>query len=174
MVIREKLSSLSCNNNKSSTVCQVCPRAKLHGQPFSVSNPRSLHPFELLHVNIWGAYNGFQYFLTIVDDCSRATWVHLLSHKSNAFPMLQASIVQMKTQFGAIVKVIRSDNGLEFQGSTALDFYAKKGIIHHTSCVGRPQQNGIVERKHKHLLEVARSLMIQAGLPLEYWRDSVC
>ena len=98
----------------------------------------------MLHVDIWGGYkcktyNGFQYFLTIVDDYSRATWVHLLSHKSNAFSMLQTFIVQIETQFRAIVKMIRSDNGLEFQDTTALDFYAKRGIIHQTSCVKRPQ-----------------------------------
>jgi len=79
----------------------------------------------------------------------------------------------METQFGAIGKLIRSDNGLEFQDSNALQFYTNKGIIHQTSCVERPQQNGIVERKHKHLLEVVRALMIQAGLSLRFWRDSI-
>ena len=53
--------------------------------------------------------------------------------------MLQTFIVQIETQFRAIVKMIRSDNGLEFQDTTALDFYAKRGIIHQTSCVERPQ-----------------------------------
>ena len=108
-----------------------------------------------------------------MDDYSRATWVHLLSHKSNAFPILQAFVLQMKTQFSAVVKIIRSDNGLEFQDTAALQFYKDKGIIHQNSCVETPQQNGIVERKHKHLLEVARALMIQSGLPLKYWGDSV-
>jgi len=54
--------------------------------------------FELIHVDIWGpyphkTYNVFQYFLTIVDDYSRATWVHLMAHKSNAFPLLKAFII---------------------------------------------------------------------------------
>lgn len=168
----------SCNNVKQTVSCQVCPRAKLHRQPFPLSMNKALKKFEVLHVDLWGpykchTYSGFQYFLTVVDDCSRAMWVHLLSHKSNAFPMLQAFILQIEKQFDTAVKIIRSDNGLEFQDTSALQFYKEKGIIHQTSCVERPQQNGIVERKHKHVLEVARALMIQSGLPLKFWGDGV-
>ena len=68
----------------------------------------------------------------------------------------------VETQFGVSIKSIRLDDGLEFQDIAALYFYASKGIIHQKSCVDTSQQNEIVEMKHKHLLEVARALMIQA------------
>jgi len=57
----------------------------------------------------------------------------LLAHKSNAFPLLKAFVVFVENQFGVTVKVIRSDNGLEFKEQAALTFYRDKGILHQTS-----------------------------------------
>ena len=64
----------------------------------------------------------------------------------------------VKTQFGANVKVIRSDNGSEFTSGSMKKFYGEHGIIHQTSCVDTPQQNGRVERKHPHVLNVGGSV----------------
>ena len=105
----------------------------MHRSPFPLSNNRAGSLFELLHVDIWGphhihTYNGCKFFLTIVDDFSRATWVHLLSHKSNATSLLQAFIVFVEKQSDAKVKVVRSDNGLEFHSRPIQEFYTAKGI----------------------------------------------
>ena len=69
-------------------------------------------------------------------------------------------------QFETTIKIIRSDNETEF---FMTNFFVNKGIVHQTLCVNTPQQNGIVERKHGHLLNVARALMIQSHLPKIYW-----
>lgn len=66
---------------------------------------------------------------------------------------------------------MRSDNGLEF--TSLRHYYATKGIIHQTSCVDTPQQNGRVERKHQHILNVARALRFQANLPIDFWGECV-
>jgi hypothetical protein len=65
-----------------------------------------------------------------------------------------------------VIKIIRSDDGLEF---VMPSFFKTKGIIHQTSCVETPQENGIVERKHQHILNIAWSLMFQSHLPICFW-----
>jgi transposase InsO family protein len=74
----------------------------------------------------------------------------------------------VQNQFNCNVKQIRTDNGTEFMSNTMQSYFYLKGIIHQRSCVDTPQQNGIVERKHRHLLEVARALRFQANLPISF------
>lgn len=74
---------------------------------------------------------------------------------------------------GKHIKHLRSDNGLEFLGDPCSEFLTSKGISQQTSCNDRPQENGVVERKHRHLLEISRALRFQSGLPLTFWGDCV-
>jgi len=64
------------------------------------------------------------------------------------------------------VKIVRSNNGTEF--TCLKDYFLENGVIFQTSCVGTPQQNGRVERKHQHILNVARALRFQGGLPIDF------
>ncbi|RVW74918.1 Retrovirus-related Pol polyprotein from transposon TNT 1-94 [Vitis vinifera] len=56
---------------------------------------------------------------------------------------------------------------------TVGEFLAQEGIVHLSSCVDTPQQNEIVERKNRHLLEVARSLMFSMNVPKLFWGQAV-
>ncbi|GJV79312.1 putative RNA-directed DNA polymerase [Tanacetum coccineum] len=71
------------------------------------------------------------------------------------------------------VKIFRSDNGTEFINQSMDKFCKEKGILYQTSCPYTPQQNGVAERKHRHLLNVARALMFQGGIPLNMWSECV-
>ena len=136
---------------------------------FSISVIKTKTIFEIIHIDTCGpyknaTYNGFKYFLTIVDDYSRATWTYLLSTKINAFSMLKQFIFMVQRQFNNKVKPIRSDNALELgKGTIASKF------LHQTSCISTPQQNGIVERKHRRILETSRTLLFQSNVPISYW-----
>jgi hypothetical protein len=143
--------------------------------PFNINNNKALHCYDLLHIDIWGpistsSIHGHSYFLTIVDDCSKFTWVVLMKHKSETRQKIIDFITLNENQHKTTVKVIRSDDGPEF---IMPKFYASKGIIHQTSCVETPQQNARVERKHQHILNIARALLFQAHLPKTFWSYAV-
>ena len=149
--------SQSCDD-----ICTVCPLAKQKRLPFPTHNEISKFPFDLIHIDVWGPYSivthdGYRYFLTIVDDATRSTWVFLLKSKSDVIPILLSFHVMIKTQFYACIKIIRSNNAPEFNMP---DFFSAHGILHQRSCAYTPQQNSVVERKHQHILSIARALKI--------------
>ena len=174
----KKLKLIGCikdDVDESVCVCLTCPMAKFTKLPYNLSESMATEPFNLVHIDIWGPYrvttrNKHRYFLTLVDDYTRATWVYLLKLKSESLDVVK---MFAKNHFGKSIKVIRSDNALEFDDGPCREYFAQEGIIHQTSCVDRPQQNGRAERKHRNVLEMSRALRMQACLPLSYWGDCV-
>ena len=157
-------------NNKD-FVCNTCHYTKHKKLPFSSSISHASHIFDLLHMDIWGpcsktSMHGHKYFLTIADDHSRFTWIHLMHTKAETRDIIISFIASIETQYNRKVKTIRSDNGSEFLMPS---FYASKGIMHQATCVETPEQNGIAERKHQHLLNVTCALLFQANLPSSSW-----
>ena len=116
---------------------------------------------------------GAHYFLIVVDDANRATWVYLMRGRRETSTLLKSFVTMIKTQFGKTVKVVRSDNGSKFTFEPMLQYYAMNGMLHQTSCVGTPQQNGRVECKDRNILNVARALRFQADLPIQFWGECV-
>ena len=98
------------------------------------------------------SYDGFKYFLTLVDCFTRNTWLYLLPTKADIKHNIESFANLVENQFNCKIKILHSDNGGEFHMKYI--FHTKR-IIHQTSCVETPQQNGIVERKHQYLLNVA-------------------
>lgn len=90
----------------------------------------------------------------------------MMKTKSEVAPAIQSFVELIATQFGKKIKMIRTDNGLKFQ---LPQFYSARGIIHQRSCVETPQQNGRVERRHQHLLNIARSLLFHFHAPKTLW-----
>ncbi|KAK3012143.1 hypothetical protein RJ639_012142 [Escallonia herrerae] len=158
--------------------CDACCKARQTRLPFPHSKNKSIHNFDLVHCDIWGPYrtkshSRSHYFLTIVDDHSRATWVFLMKCKSETRHYILMFFNWVKTQFNIRIKVFRTDNGLEFGHHELLHHYFENGMDRQTSCTDTPQQNGVVERKHRHLFEVARALRFQAKLPVRFWGECV-
>jgi transposase InsO family protein len=117
----------------------------------------------MLHVNFFGpiAYisiGGNKYGLVIIDDYSRFTWVFFLHGKSEIQEMLKKFLKRAQNEFDAKVKKIRSDNGSKFKNTQVEDYLDQEGIKHEFSAPYIPQQNGVVERKNRTLIESARTM----------------
>ena len=113
---------------------------------------------------------GYKYFPTIVDDHTRVTWLYLLRSKDEVLTVFPEFLQMIETQYKSVVKGVRPDNAPELRFT---ELFKRKRIIPYHSCADTPEQNSVVERKHQHILNVARSLMFQSQVPLEYWGDCV-
>lgn len=157
--------------------CEICPMAQQNKLPFPISSITSKDCFELLYIDTWGpyktpTYKGERYFLSIADDFSRGIYTFFLSTKSNAFSALKTFLALVERQFATKVKIIRSNNAYELgTGNLQSKYFSSKGIMHQTSCTTASQQNGAVERNHKHRLETCRALVYQSHLPKKFWGD---
>ncbi|CAH9090143.1 unnamed protein product [Cuscuta epithymum] len=163
---------------RTNNFCDPCIRAKQTRLPFPTSTIKTTRCFELIHCDIWGPYrcdsiSGARYFLSIVDDFTRGVWVYLMKNKSEVSQLLIQFCNMIYTQFEQKVKRVRADNGVEFQTNNLIDYYGRTGILLETSCTDTPQQNGVVERKHRHILEIARALRFQSGLPIDFWGECI-
>lgn len=76
-------------------------------------------------------------------------------------------------QFGVKVQTLRSDNGTESFNIICSNLLSSLGFVHQSSCAYTPQQNGVVERKHRHIINTARALRFHSEMPIKYWGHCV-
>lgn len=128
----------------------------VHSQWFIVMFGDPLESITLL-ANRW--------FISFVDDHTRMTWIFLMKKISVAGQIFKNFNKMIQTQFQAKIQVLKTDNAREYFKSILEDFLLSEGIVHQSSCVDTPQQNGIAKRKNIHLLEVAISLVFSTHVP---------
>ncbi|GJY65526.1 retrovirus-related pol polyprotein from transposon TNT 1-94 [Tanacetum coccineum] len=160
-------------------LCSACER----GKSKKASHPPKLIPsdyskLELLHMDLCGpmrvaSVNGKKYILVIVDDFSRFTWVYFLRSKDETPEIIKKFIAQAQLNYKAKVCKIRTDNGTEFKNATLKAYYEKLGIMQQFSIARTPQQNGVVERRNRTLVEAARTMLIFLRLPEFLWAEAV-
>ncbi|GKE14841.1 ribonuclease H-like domain-containing protein [Tanacetum coccineum] len=172
------LQDRNLTNDSHVSPCDTCYKAKQTREPFPLSDHQTTSIGKLIHLDLWGPYKviskkGLRYFLTIVDDYTRAVWIYLIKTKDEVYDHFVNYNNMILNQFNCSVKTVKSDNGIEFTNNKMNVLFNSLGIIHQTTCAYTPQKNRMVERKHRHLVNVARSLLFQSGLPLSMWTKCV-
>ena len=157
--------------------CEACILGKHCRTVFQKSSTIYENCFDLVHSDVWTApclsRENYKYFVTFIDEKSKYTWITLIKTKDSVLEAFKNFQCYVTNQYNAKLKIFRSDNGGEYTSRLFKQHLAQHGILHQTSCPYTPQQNGVAERKNRHLMEVARSMMFQSNVPKRYWSDAV-
>ncbi|GKB38841.1 retrovirus-related pol polyprotein from transposon TNT 1-94 [Tanacetum coccineum] len=160
-------------------LCSACAMGKSKKKPHKpkseVTNQEKLY---LLLMDLCGpmrvaSVNEKKYILFIFNDYSRFTWVKFLRSKYEAPDFIIKFLKMIQVRLKVPVRRIRTDNGTEFVNQTLREYYEKIGISHETSVARSPQQNGVVERRNRTLIEAAHTMLIYAKAPLFLWAKVV-
>ncbi|GJS52768.1 integrase, catalytic region, zinc finger, CCHC-type containing protein [Tanacetum coccineum] len=117
--------------------------------------------------------NGKKYILVIVDDYSRFTWVKFLRSKDETPEVVIKFLKQIQVGLNKTVRNIHTDNGTEFVNKDLTDYYERVGIFHQKTIPRTPQQNGVVKRWNRTLVEAARTMLIFSKAPMFLWAEVV-
>ena len=104
----------------------------------------------------------------LFDNCTRYCWIFPLHNKSNVARVFGKYKAYIENLLQTKIKIIRTDGGGEYVSYLFQSILTTSGIHHQKSCPYTPEQNGIAERKHRHIVETALALMSHASLPSHF------
>ncbi|KAD5318172.1 hypothetical protein E3N88_18118 [Mikania micrantha] len=168
------MKDFSCDEN-----CTACLKRKQHKVSFPpIGDTKSTACLQMLHMDLFGPVKVMsmakkKYCLVVVDDYSRFVWTFFLHSKDEVAKSIIHFVLYVEKQYSLPVKCVRSDNGTEFRNHILDEFYLSKGIKRQYSIPRTPEQNGVVERKNRTLIEAARTMLADSGLPLTFWAEAV-
>ena len=159
--------------------CVPCLEGKQHHaiipMESKVKNPRVLHrtysdvcgPMEMT------VQRGYRYFMMFIDGYSHRLVVKLIKTKSEVPKLIKEYLERAKTETGERANYFRSDGGGEYGSTSLQDYFKSKGIHHEMTNPYTPQENSVSEWMNRMLLEMARAMLSDAGLPNTYWGDAI-
>ncbi|GKB06944.1 retrovirus-related pol polyprotein from transposon TNT 1-94 [Tanacetum coccineum] len=139
---------------------------------------RAKEPLQLIHTDLCGpitppSHGKNLYFMLFIDDYSRKTWVYFLNEKSQAFEAFKKFKAMVEKEKCLKIKSMRSDRGGEFLSKEFNKFCEDNGIRIFLTAPYSPQQNGVVERKNRTILNMVRSMLKSKKMPKEFWAEAV-
>lgn len=161
-------------------LCEICSLAKSKRKPFHESDSHASEPGELVYSDICGDFEedvfGYRYFQLIIDDFSRHTTIFLLTRKSEAKENIIKYDNRLKKLFGKGMSRLRTDGGSSYG-----DFYNKllssycdaEGIHQESAPANTSVSNARAERPNRTVVEGAAAMLIDAGLPDQFWSFAV-
>ena len=159
------------------SICEQCLVGKATRFPFGKAK-RACFPLKLIHSDICGPMNvrarhRAQYFITFIDDFTQFGHVYLISHRSEALDCFKRYSTLVVNQLNTKIKSLRTDRGREYLSDLFKAYSDEKGIPRQLTIPYTSNQNGVIKRRNKTLLDMVRSMMAQAKLLISFWGDAL-
>ena len=159
-------------------ICAACQYGKQTRLPFPQKAAwKSTQKLQLVHTDVSGpqktpSLKGSKYYIAFIDDFTRFCWIYFLTYKSEVADVFLRYKAMVENQSEYRIKVIRSDNGTEYTSEKFNKFCEDAGIDHQLTAPYTPQQNGVVERKNRTIMEMTRCLLHEKELPKSFWAEA--
>ena len=160
------------------TDCVVCAAGKSKTAPKSKKKARrSDRILGRVHADLSGpmgtpSRGGALYYGTFIDDATRFSAIYFQKRKSETFSSFQEYEAWATNLHNTRIGAFHTDNGGEYTSDEFRDFFKTKGIQPEYTASNSPHQNGVPERRHQELANIARCLLQQAGLGDEWWAEA--
>ena len=157
-------------------VCPGCAEGKLKRGPFPSSQSKASDILQLVHSDTSGmmyvnSLGGYIYYLTFTIDYSLKTWIYFLKKKDEVFSWFRHLKALIENQTKKKIKILRTDNGTEYESNEFHDFCEEVGIKRETTTPYTPEQNGVAERKNRMIVDTVRAMLHDQRLPKFLWAE---
>lgn len=178
MMQKSMLKGLPQLDVRTDTVCAGCQYGKAHQLPYEESKFKAKEPLELIHSDVFGpvkqsSIGGMRYMVTFIDDFSRYVCVFFMKEKSETFSKFKEFKEIVEGEVGKKIICLRTDNGGEYTSNEFSQYLRDCRIRHQFTCANTPQQNGVAERKNRHLAEICRSMLHAKNVPGRFWAEAM-
>lgn len=158
--------------------CDTCIRGKMTQTSFPSKSNRKTEMLEIIHSDVCGpmrttSIGKAKYFVTFIDDSTRWCEIRFLKSKNEVLACFREFKQLVENKKGKKVKFLQSDNGGEYLGKDFERYLKEHGIARRLSVAYNPEQNGVVERKNRIILDMGRCLLHHSRLSSGFWAEAV-
>lgn len=165
--------------NLNERFCEPCIMGKQTKLPFPKCNsPRSNRMLQLIHSDVCGpitpqAYDGSKYFVTFIDDYSKASMVYCIKRKSEVIIKFKEYVAMAEALHNQKIACLKADNGGEYVSNEFKTFCHEKGIRLNYTVPYNPEMNSVAERLNRTLVERVRTMLIAGNVDKSFWSEAV-
>ena len=168
---------IKLDKNTSVGVCSFCLEGRQTRQPSHEPSDKDNKPLDLIHSDTSGQISptstgGANYYATFTDDATKMSCIAPMETKSAAemLEKFKEFKAEVENQLGRKIKRLRTDGGGEYKKAFG-KYLKEQGIVHEKTVPYSPDQNGVSERVNRTIMDRARAILAETGLPKILWME---